>query len=60
VIFFGALPSGSLIQISSRSDRSDTYAMYLPSADHLGNWLRDDIRSGATRVMSPRSVAGGA
>ena len=31
--------------------------MYLPSADHFGNWLRDAMRSGLTRVMSPRSVA---
>ena len=31
--------------------------MYLPSADHFGDWLRDAILSGATRVMSPRSVA---
>ena len=57
VIFFGLFPSGSLIQISSRPDRSDTYATYVPSADHRGNWLRDAILSGATRVMSPRSVA---
>src|SRR5687767_11971728 len=40
VTFFGARPSGSEIQISSRPDRSDTNAMYLPSADHFGNWLR--------------------
>ena len=50
-------PSGSLIQISSRPERSETKAMYLPSADHFGDWLRDAILSGATRVMSPRSVA---
>ena len=31
--------------------------MYLPSDDHLGDSLRDAILSGATRVMSPRSVA---
>ena len=31
--------------------------MYLPSGDHFGDWLRDAIVSGATRVMSPRSVA---
>ena len=31
--------------------------MNLPSGDHFGNWLRDAMSSGATRVMSPRSVA---
>jgi hypothetical protein len=31
--------------------------MYLPSADHLGASLREAILSGASRVMSPRSVA---
>ncbi len=57
VIFFGARPSGSLIQISSRPERSETKARNLPSADHFGAELRDAILSGATRVMSPRSVA---
>ena len=57
MIFFGVRPSGSLTQISSRPDRSDTNARNLPSADHFGVWLRDAILSGATRVMSPRSVA---
>jgi len=54
---FGVLPSGSLIQTSSRPDLSDTNAMYLPSGDHFGDWLRDAIGSGAIRVMSPRVVA---
>jgi hypothetical protein len=36
VIFFGLFPSGSLIQTSSRPDRSETNARYFPSGDHFG------------------------